>query len=98
MSRLQTTKEYSIKVRKTLHHVYVDVVNNKDQSIVATSSTLILKSKALNVESCKTVGKDIASKIKKLKISSLMFDRNGNKYHGKVKAIAEAAREEGLEF
>ena len=98
MSFKNTTKEYSIRVRKTLNHVYVDIVKNDDQSIVASSSTLNLKLKVLNIESCKTVGKDIAKKFKKLKINSLMFDRNGNKYHGKIKAIADAAREEGLEF
>ena len=93
-----TSKEYRLVVRKTLHHVYVDVVKNDDQSIVATSSTLSLKLKSLNVNTCKDVGIDIAKKVKKLKINSIMFDRNGIKYHGKIKAIADAAREEGLEI
>ena len=95
---LNTSKEYRIRVRKTLHHVYVDVLSNIDKTVVASSSTLSLNLEKLNIDSCKQVGKDIAQKINKLKIKSIMFDRNGSKYHGKIKAIADAAREEGVEI
>lgn len=95
---INTQKLYRLRVRKTLSHIYVDVVNNQNEDVVATSSSLSLKLNSINIESCKSVGKDIAKKVKKLKIDSIMFDRNGNKYHGKIKALADAAREEGLEI
>tara|TARA_A100001011_G_C14204299_1_gene797110 strand:- start:750 stop:1043 length:294 start_codon:yes stop_codon:yes gene_type:complete len=93
-----TTKKYRLRVRKTTHHMYVELLENINESIIATSSTLSLNLKQLNIDSCKLVGKDIAKKAKKLKVDSIMFDRNGIKYHGKVKALADAAREEGLEI
>ncbi len=51
-----------------------------------------------NIEAAKLVGKSIAEKAKKLKIKSVVFDRGGYLYHGRVAALAEAARENGLEF
>ena len=54
--------------------------------------------KGKNIAAAQGVGKDIAAKAKALKISSVVFDRNGRKYHGRVKALADAAREAGLTF
>ena len=51
-----------------------------------------------NVKNCFELGKDIAGKIKKLKINSIRFDRNGILYHGKIKSLADGARDAGLEF
>ena len=65
---------------------------------LASSSSLELKSKNNNIETAKAVGKDIAEKAKKAKIKTVVFDRGGYLYHGRVKALAEAARENGLEF
>lgn len=54
--------------------------------------------KGKNIAAAKTVGADIAKKAKDLKITTIVFDRNGRKYHGRIKALADAAREAGLTF
>lgn len=54
--------------------------------------------KGKNIAAAVTVGKEIATKAKGLKITSVVFDRNGRKYHGRIKALADAAREGGLTF
>ena len=51
-----------------------------------------------NVESCNTLGKALAEKCKAVNVSELVFDRNGYRYHGRIKAFAEGAREAGLSF
>lgn len=65
---------------------------------IASSSSLELKLKNNNLEAAAAVGKDIAEKAKKAKIKTVVFDRGGYLYHGRVKALADAARENGLEF
>ena len=65
---------------------------------LASSSSKELKLKNNNLEAARAVGKDIAQKAKKAKIKTVVFDRSGYLYHGRVKALAEAARENGLEF
>ncbi|MGA0241463.1 MAG: 50S ribosomal protein L18 [Candidatus Marinamargulisbacteria bacterium] len=92
-----TNKRYILKVKKSSHHVYallLDDINN----ILASSSTLSLKFKQANVENCFKVGQDIGKKVKDMKISSVRFDRNGIVYHGKIKSLADGARDAGLEF
>ncbi|MEK9726538.1 MAG: 50S ribosomal protein L18 [Candidatus Margulisiibacteriota bacterium] len=92
-----SNKKYVLKVNKTLHHVYASLID-ENNNIVASSSTLALDFKQANVKNCFEVGKDIGSKIKKLKIDSIRFDRNRNLYHGKIKSLADGARDAGLEF
>lgn len=92
-----SNKKYVLKINKTIHHVYASVID-ENNNIVTSSSTLSLNFKQANVENCFKVGKDIGDKIKKLKIDSIRFDRNGNIYHGRVKSLADGAREAGLEF
>jgi len=89
--------KYVLKVNKTLHHVYALLVD-QNNNVLVSSSTLALKFKQANVENCFKVGKDIGEKIKKLKIDSIRFDRNGNIYHGRIKSLADGARDAGLEF
>ena len=74
-----------------------DVAGNTLVSASSIDKELKLKNGG-NVEAAKEVGKLLASRAKKLKIKKVVFDRGGYLYHGRVKALAEAARENGLEF
>ena len=78
--------------------IYAQLIDDVKGVTVASSSSLELKAKNNNLEAAKAVGKDIAEKAKKAKIKTVVFDRGGYLYHGRVKALAEAARENGLEF
>ena len=85
-------------VTKTDHHIYAQIIDDSKGKVLASSSTLVLKLKKLNVQNSKIVGQDIAKKAIALKIKEVAFDRGGNLYHGKIKALADAARENGLSF
>ncbi len=78
--------------------IYAQVIDDVTGTTLASSSSLVLKINGGNVEGAKLVGKDVAEKCKKLKISKVVFDRGGFVYHGRVAALADAAREAGLEF
>ena len=79
-------------------HIYAQLINDLESKTVASTSTLKLKLKASNIESAKKVGAEIANIAKKHKISEIVFDRGGSLYHGKVKSLADSARENGLKF
>ena len=79
--------------------IYVQVIDDVTGTTLASSSHLELKIKnGGNIEAAKAVGKDIAEKCQKKKITKVVFDRGGYQYHGRVAALADAAREAGLEF
>ena len=79
--------------------IYAQVIDDIKGTTLVSSSTLELKIKnGGNVEAAKAVGKDIAEKCKKAKITKVVFDRGGYLYHGRVAALADAAREAGLEI
>ncbi len=79
--------------------IYAQVIDDVTGRTLASSSNLELKIKnGGNIEAAKAVGKDIAEKCKKLKIKKVVFDRGGYNYHGRVAALADAAREAGLDF
>lgn len=78
--------------------IYAQLINDVKGVTIASSSSLELKLKNNNLEAAAAVGKDIAEKAKKAKIKTVVFDRGGYLYHGRVKALADAARENGLEF
>ena len=78
--------------------IYAQLIDDSKGVTLASSSSLELKAKNNNIEVAGLVGKSIAEKAKKLNIKSVVFDRGGYLYHGRVKALAEAAREAGLEF
>lgn len=79
--------------------IYVQVIDDEAGKTLVSSSSRELKLKnGGNIEAAKLVGKDIALKCKKAKINKVVFDRGGYLYHGRVSALADAAREAGLEI
>lgn len=86
-----------LSVFRSLSQITVQLIDDDSGKTVASSSTKELKKKA-NIDGAAELGKSIAKKAKDLKISTIVFDRNGYKYHGRIKALADAAREGGLQF
>jgi len=88
-------------VNRSPRHIYAQVIAADGNKVLASASTLDkdLRAGATgNVEAAKAVGQLIAERAKAAGVSSVAFDRSGFKYHGRVKALADAAREGGLEF
>ena len=88
-----------LNVFRSNTQIFAQIIDDVKGVTLVSSSSVELKIKnGGNVEGAKLVGKDIAEKAKKAKINKVVFDRGGYLYHGRVKALAEAARENGLEF
>ena len=90
-----------LSVNRTPRHIYAQVIAADGGEILAQASTLEadLRGGAKgNVATAEKVGKLIAERAKKVGVTNVAFDRSGFKYHGRVKALADAAREGGLEF
>lgn len=80
-------------------HIYVQLIDDeKNKTILTVSDLKFKKNRGTKIEKAKKAGKLIAEKAKDLKIEKVVFDRGGYKYHGRVKAVAEGAREGGLRF
>jgi large subunit ribosomal protein L18 len=92
-----------LTVHRTPRHIYAQVFDAAGGNVLAAASTVQegvnkdLKGTG-NVDAAKAVGREIATRAKAAGISRVAFDRSGFRYHGRVKALAEAAREAGLEF
>lgn len=99
-SKISGTSEIPrLNVFKSLKHIEVQLINDVTGHTMAYSSSRSLKLKnGGNVEAATTVGKDIATKIKALKVDKLVFDRGGYIYHGRVQAVADTVRGEGVKF
>jgi large subunit ribosomal protein L18 len=86
-------------VYKSSQHIYAQIISICGTKTIAAASSVSSKMKnGGNVEAASKVGDLIAQAAKKAKVSKVAFDRSGFKYHGRVKALAEAAREGGLDF
>ena len=79
-------------------HVSAQLIDDVKQHTVVAATTVGAKAKGTMTDKAAQVGADIAKKAKKAKITTVVFDRNGRQYAGRLKALAEAARKEGLEF
>jgi len=101
-SKFRELKVMRLSVHRTPRHIYAQVLDAESR-VVAVASTLQkdvagdLKATG-NVEAAKAVGKAIAERATAKGVKQVAFDRSGFKYHGRVKALADAAREHGLEF
>ena len=87
-----------LSVHRTGKHIYAQVIDDAEGRTVAAASTLGVKTSGANVDAAALVGKTIAEAAKKAGVTSVVFDRGGYLFHGRVKALADAAREGGLEF
>jgi large subunit ribosomal protein L18 len=89
-----------LAVFKSLKHVYAQLIDDASGNTIASASTREKDagSKGANVAAAKAVGALIAKKAKDKGITRVVFDRGGYLYHGNIKALADAARENGLEF
>ena len=102
-ARIAEKKTVRLAIHRTNLHIYAQVISACGGKVLASASTLeaeVRKDLANggNVAAAAVVGKRIAEKAKSAGITQVAFDRSGNRYHGRVKALAEAAREGGLEF
>ncbi len=94
---------HRLSVHRTPRHIYAQVIAPDGSTVVASASTLqkAVKSDVKytgNIDAAAVVGKVIAERSKEAGITRVSFDRSGFKYHGRVKSLADAARENGLEF
>jgi len=90
-----------LSVHRTPQHMYAQVLSADGSKVLASASTVEKELKdgsTGNVEAAGKIGKLIAERAKAAGVTQVAFDRSGYKYHGRVKALAEAARESGLEF
>ena len=93
-----TAQRPRLAVFRSLNHLYAQVIDDSASRTVAAASTLGLKAKGNGVAQATEVGKAIAAKAREAGVSKVVFDRGGFLYHGRIKALADAAREAGLEF
>jgi len=102
--KVQGTEERPrLTVYRSLRHIYAQVINDATGQTLAAASTLSKELQgqlqaAGNVEAAKAVGDLVAQKALERGIKQVVFDRNGFLYHGRIKQLAEAARQKGLEF
>jgi len=92
-----------LSVHKTAKHIYAQIISDADSKVLVAVNTLQndVKSEISytgNIDAAKTVGKIVAEKAKDAGITNVAFDRSGFKFHGRIKSLADAARENGLEF
>jgi large subunit ribosomal protein L18 len=104
-SRLKSAELQAIRlsIHRTPRHIYAQIISPNGAQVLAFASTLDkqirtkLKSTG-NIEAAQMVGKIVAERAKDAGVTKVAFDRSGFKYHGRVKALADAAREAGLQF
>ena len=102
-ARVRDSGRARLCIHRTPRHIYAQIISADGASVLATSSTLEKGMRSEleytgNVDAAAAVGKAIAERASSAGISDVAFDRSGFRYHGRVKALADAARENGLNF
>ncbi|WP_295526653.1 50S ribosomal protein L18 [Novosphingobium sp. Chol11] len=89
-----------LSIHRSGRHIYAQIIDDAAGKTLAAASTLVKGQKAIgaNIDAAALVGKEIAEKAVAAGITAVVFDRGGFLFHGRVKALADAAREGGLEF
>ena len=100
--RISESSTYRLSVYRSVKHIYLQLLNANGSKVITTISTnqkdVRKKATSNNIKSSKIIGKLMADYIKKEKIEKVAFDRSGYKYHGKIKALAESIRENGVKI
>lgn len=100
-AKIRELGEVRLCVHRTPRHMYAQVIGVDGDKVIASASTLdkdLRAGKTGNTDAAVAVGKLIADRAKAAGVESVAFDRSGFKYHGRIKALADAAREAGLQF
>ncbi|PHS68148.1 MAG: 50S ribosomal protein L18 [Methylophaga sp.] len=102
-ARIKEQEVYRLTVHRTPRHIYAQVLAHDSSKVIASASTLdaVVKkelSNTGNVSAAELVGKAVAERAVKEGVTKVAFDRSGFSFHGRVKALADAARENGLQF
>ena len=103
-AKIRELQAYRLSVHRTPKHMYAQIISPENGTVVSASTLQaevkqsLKNGKTGNIEAAEIVGKVIAQKAKKAKIEVVAFDRSGFMFHGRVKALAQAARDNGLKF
>ncbi|MEJ2609794.1 MAG: 50S ribosomal protein L18 [Candidatus Thiodiazotropha sp.] len=104
-AKIRELEVYRLSIHRTPRHIYAQVISPDGSSVLASASTLdktvkgeLSNGAGGNIKAASVVGKVVAERAKSAGIESVAFDRSGFRYHGRVKALADAAREAGLQF
>ncbi|MDA8982155.1 50S ribosomal protein L18 [Gammaproteobacteria bacterium] len=110
LSRLRRAKKTRMKIRhqssprlsvfRSSQHFYAQVFDSLGATVIASASTVEkdIDEKSNNVKAAEAVGKKVAERALENGVTKVVFDRSGYKYHGRIKALADSARNAGLEF
>jgi len=102
--KIRELQAYRLSVHRTPKHMYAQIISPENGTVVSASTLQaevkqsLKNGKTGNIEAAEIVGKVIAQKAKKAKIEVVAFDRSGFMFHGRVKALAQAAKDNGLKF
>lgn len=102
-AKIRELGAYRLAVHRTPRHIYAQVISPSGDMILASASTLDADVKkeltnSGNSDAAKVVGRFVSDRAKMAGVTKVAFDRSGFRYHGRIKALADAARENGLEF